>query len=290
MRIAIASGKGGTGKTTVAVNLAEHLRRAGTSTAFVDCDVEEPNAHFFLHPELDEEATEHVPVPDIHEDICLGEDCRRCIELCRFKALIWMGGSVMSFPELCHGCGLCALACPAEAIGETTREIGTSALGNANGMGYARGLLRIGEAMAPPLIKAVKQRAEETFHSAEVTLLDCPPGTSCPVVASLQDVDYAVLVTEPTPFGLHDLKLAVGLLRELDVPFGVVVNRAGMGDASVEAWLAEEAIPLLAAIPYSRQAAERYSNGGLLIDDATYARAFADLADVVLETAREAHK
>ncbi|MEF2146216.1 MAG: ATP-binding protein [Desulfovibrionaceae bacterium] len=286
MNIAIASGKGGTGKTTVAVNLAAHYSRAGTHVNFVDCDVEEPNAQFFLRPETTQTFTEHVPVPLVDEDLCLGESCRRCVELCRFKALIFIAGSVMSFPELCHGCGLCALACPASAIGETVREIGVSSLGNAGNVTFTQGLLRIGEAMAPPLIKAVKSRAPKEG----LTILDCPPGTSCPVVCSLQNADYSVLVTEPTPFGLHDLDLAVKLLRELDIPFGVVLNRAGMGDDRVEAYLQKENIVLLGSLPHERAAAESYSNGGLLLDTIPgFASLFADIARAIEhETGKEA--
>ncbi|SKA77562.1 MinD superfamily P-loop ATPase, contains an inserted ferredoxin domain [Paucidesulfovibrio gracilis DSM 16080] len=262
MNIAIASGKGGTGKTTVAVNLAKHLSKKGVPVSFVDCDVEEPNAHFFLSTELSEKKTEFVPVPVIDEEVCLGETCKKCVELCRFKALICMAGHMMAFPELCHSCGLCELACPVNAISEGTREIGVSSIGRSEGITYYQGLLRIGEAMAPPLIKAIKQRAGETG----LTLLDCPPGASCPVVCSLQGVDYAVLVAEPTPFGLHDLDIAVQLLRELDVPFGVVLNRAGMGDDRVERYLEKQDIPLLASLPHERDAAKAYSQGQLLID------------------------
>lgn len=262
MNIAIASGKGGTGKTTVAVNLAVHLSRKGVPVTFVDCDVEEPNAHFFLGIAPGERRTETVPVPEIDEDACLGESCKRCVELCRFKALICMAGTVLAFPELCHGCGLCELACPAQAIRPGSREIGESSIGRKDGITYHQGLLRIGEAMAPPLIKAVKARAAR----GGLTLLDCPPGASCPVVTSMQGADYAVLVAEPTPFGLHDLDIAVRLLRELGIPFGVVLNRAGMGDDRVEQYLEREDIPLLGALPHERAAAEAYSSGKLLID------------------------
>ncbi|MGE4468952.1 MAG: P-loop NTPase [Desulfovibrio sp.] len=262
MNIAIASGKGGTGKTTVAVNLAAYLSRKGVPVSFVDCDVEEPNAHFFLSAPLQDERTERVPVPVIDEDTCLGESCKKCVELCRFKALICMAGHMMAFPELCHSCGLCEMACPVNAVSEGTRDIGVSSVGHAQGITYYQGLLRIGEAMAPPLIKAIKQRAGQQG----LTLLDCPPGASCPVVCSLQGADFAVLVAEPTPFGLHDLDIAVQLLRELDVPFGVVLNRAGMGDDRVETYLERENIPLLGSLPHERSAAQAYSKGVLLID------------------------
>ncbi|MDD4953103.1 MAG: ATP-binding protein [Desulfovibrionaceae bacterium] len=262
MRIAIASGKGGTGKTTVAANLARIFSGQGRKVCFVDCDVEEPNAHFFLKPNLGPAREEYVPVPEMDPDRCLGAECRKCIELCRFKALIWMADEVMSFPELCHGCGLCQLACPARAVGETTRLIGTSASGRAGDIDFHMGLLRIGEAMAPPLIKAVKARAQRS----DIEILDCPPGTSCPVVESVQGADYVLLVAEPTPFGLHDLGLAVNLMRKLGLRFGAAVNRAGMGDGRVEGYLEDQAVPLLGSLPHTREAAAAYSRGEILVE------------------------
>lgn len=266
MQIAIASGKGGTGKTTVATNLAAFLNRKGNSISFVDCDVEEPNAHFFLNPVWQDERLETVPVPAIDEKKCLGEACRKCIELCRFKALIWMVDSVLAFPELCHGCGLCELACPVHAVIESARELGTSSHGTTGTIDFHRGLIRIGEAMAPPLIKKVKERALAEIPAPDIRILDCPPGATCPVVESLGGTDVAVLVTEPTPFGLHDLRIAVELLRKMEIPFGVVINRAGMGDESIQQYLNDENIPLFGCLPHSLEAANAYSNGRLLID------------------------
>jgi MinD superfamily P-loop ATPase len=262
MRIAIASGKGGTGKTTISVNLAALLQDMGRQVTLVDCDVEEPNSHFFLSTAWQEETTEYVPVPKIDDTKCLGESCQKCAKACKFKAMIWMVNSIMVFPELCHSCGLCNLVCPADAISDTVREVGTLRHGQGRGIDFYGGLLRIGEAMAPPLIGRVKEAASAN----DIQLLDCPPGTSCPVIESLQGADFVILVTEPTPFGLNDLRLAVGLMRKLKYPFAVVINRAGMGDDCVEKYLEKESIPLIASIPHTQEAATAYSKGELLID------------------------
>ena len=263
MKIAIASGKGGTGKTTVSVNLAALLRDMGREVTLVDCDVEEPNSHFFLSTAWEKEKTEYVPVPKIDDARCLGESCQKCSQACKFKAMIWMVNSIMVFPELCHSCGLCNLVCPADAISDTVREVGTLRYGRGKGIDFYGGLLRIGEAMAPPLISKVKEDAS----CKDIQLLDCPPGTSCPVIESLQGADFVILVTEPTPFGLNDLRLAVGLMRKLHYPFGVVINRAGMGDDCVETYLKAESIPLIASIPHTKEAATAYSKGKLLVEE-----------------------
>ena len=288
MRIAIASGKGGTGKTTLAVNLAAMLQAAGSQTSLVDCDVEEPNADLYLPAPWNEEWEHHVPVPRIDTATCLGESCSKCIELCRFKALIWMADEVLPFPELCHACGLCMAACPAKCIAEDHRVTGKVRRGVvhdglAAGLELTSGELRVGEAMAPPLIKAVKEAARD--HALQIW--DCPPGTSCPVIAGLHGADAVILVTEPTPFGLHDLNLAVQLVRTLGLPFGVVVNKAGLGDDRVERYLVDENIQLLSLIPHGVEAAKTCASGRLLMEVPGYQAIFEQLWVQVQQLAKE---
>lgn len=260
MKLAIASGKGGTGKTTVAVNLAALLTSHGFEPTLVDCDVEEPNAHLFLQPEWQKEHDAFLPIPNINMDACLGESCRRCVELCQFKALIWIAGEVLVFPELCHGCGLCSIACPAQAIKEDRRLLGQVRTGSKKPR-LVGGVLRVGEAMATPLIKAVKEEAA----SEELQIWDCPPGTACPAISAMDGAELALLVAEPTVFGLHDLSLAVRLCRVLELPLAAVINRAGMGDDRVEHFLQAEGVPILARLPYSPEAATACAEGRLLV-------------------------
>jgi len=262
MRIVVASGKGGTGKTTVAVNLAWTIKTLGHRVSFVDCDVEEPNAHYFLQAEWTSKQTQTVPVPHVDTETCLGESCQKCAQECRFKALIWMVDSILVFPELCHSCGLCEYICPAGAISETTRTIGTLRQGASQDLDVYGGLLRIGEAMAPPLIKRVKEAAS----TGEVQIIDAPPGTSCPVIEAMDGADYVLLVAEPTAFGLHDLTLTVQLMHKLKIPFGVVINREGMGDGRVKEYLDREDVQILASLPHTQEAATAYSQGRLLVE------------------------
>lgn len=257
LAVAIAAGKGGTGKTTVAVSLALHL---GAKTRLLDCDVEEPNCHIFLDSQTDATKTITVPVPVVDEKKC--NACGECARICRFNAIAVLKTGVMIFPELCRGCGGCKLVCPEGAISETGREVGTVETARAGAIEFVQGRLRVGEAMAVPLVRAVKT------HTARdrTTIIDCPPGTSCPVVAAVSDSDYVVLVTEPTPFGLHDLGLAVEMVRGVGIPLGVVVNRTGIGDGRVHEYCRQEGIPVLLEIPDDRRIAEVYSRGKAVIE------------------------
>jgi MinD superfamily P-loop ATPase len=257
MIIRIASGKGGTGKTTVATNLAVSL---GKGVQLLDCDVEEPNAYLFIKPEFERSISVGMPVPEVDEQKCT--HCRKCAELCQYKAIVVIGETVLPFHELCHGCGGCMLVCPEKAITEGTRELGTIEIGHRNGLEFVHGTLRVGEAMSPPLIRKVRSYAKPD----RVTIIDAPPGTSCPVIASIKGADFVLLVTEPTPFGLHDLKLAVGAVRILGVPCGLIINRSDMGDDRVREYSTGEGLPILMEIPFDRSIAEAYSRGQMLID------------------------
>ncbi len=252
MIISIASGKGGTGKTTVATNVAASF---DGPVQLLDCDVEEPNAHLFLRPEIKETVKVTTPIPDINLDKC--DRCRKCVGICRFRAIAVAGDMVLTFPELCHSCGGCVAICPQSAITETGRELGVLEIGALNGVNFVHGRLRVGEAMAPPLIRSVREKSRD--HG--LTVIDAPPGTSCPVIAAMRGTDFVLLVTEPTPFGLHDLKLAVEAVKILDIPMGLVINRADMGDDRVKAYAQSEDVPILMEIPFDRQIAECYSRG-----------------------------
>ncbi len=257
MIISVASGKGGTGKTTIATNLA---LSCGGDVQFLDCDVEEPNAHLFIRPDVREIIAVSTPVPEVDMEKCTL--CGKCSEICQFNAIVVLGETVLPFPELCHSCGGCMLVCPEKAILETGRELGVIERGSRNGMEFIHGKLRIGEAMAPPLIRKVREYQRPDI----LTIIDAPPGTSCPVITSMRGADFVLLVTEPTPFGLHDLKLAVGAVEILGIPCGLVINRSDMGDDHVREYAESEGLPILMEIPFDRKIAEAYSRGEMIID------------------------
>ena len=257
MIISIASGKGGTGKTTVATNLALSL---GSAVQLLDCDVEEPNAHLFINPVFDRTETVTTPVPEVDLNKCTF--CGKCGDICQFKAIVVVGQTILPFEELCHSCGGCMAVCPEDAITEKGRELGVIQKGHRNGIEFIHGKLRVGEAMSPPLIKKVLSYTDP----AGLTIVDAPPGTSCPVIESMKNADFVLLVTEPTPFGLYDLKLAVGAVKILDIPCGLVINRADLGDKKVQQYADRENLPILMEIPFDRQIAEAYSRGGMIVD------------------------
>jgi MinD superfamily P-loop ATPase len=257
MRIVFASGKGGTGKTILATNLAGVLADQDEAVTYLDCDVEAPNGHIFLKPVITSREAVTIPVPEVDEVRCTR--CGRCGDFCPSHAIVCLGNAVLTFPELCHGCGGCALVCPEKAIREIPRAIGEVARGASGSIRFVEGRLQIGQPMSPPIIRAVKQHLPRTG----IAILDAPPGTACPMVETVRDTDFVLLVTEPTVFGLHDLTLAVEVIRKVGVPFGVALNRAGSGDDGVQGYCAHANIPVLLQIPEDRRIAEIYSRGEL---------------------------
>ena len=264
MRIAVASGKGGTGKTTVATSLALSLG-AGRSDPprVLDCDVEAPNAQFFLKPVFRESRDAVNLIPEVDETRCTY--CGTCAEVCQYHAIVVIGKKTLVFPQLCHGCGSCTLTCPQGAISEVPAVLGELQRGQASaGIDFGHGRLNIGEPMAVPVIKQLKRWSPPVPEQIEI--LDAPPGTSCPVVETMHGADFVLLVTEPTPFGLHDLRLAAELARVLNIPAGVVINRDGMGDAGTDLFCQEAGLPILMRIPYERAIAEGIARGRPLVD------------------------
>jgi MinD superfamily P-loop ATPase len=288
MIISVASGKGGTGKTTVAVNLALSLN----NVQFLDCDVEEPNAHLFLKPDIKDSKIATIPVPDVDESKC--NYCGKCRDICAYNAIavispddVIKNGSILIFPHLCHACGGCSLLCPQNAIREVDKEIGVIEIGNCRDIQFVHGKLNIGEIMSPPLIKQVKKH----INPMRTVIIDVPPGTSCPVIASVKGNDFCILVTEPTPFGLNDLILAVEVLRKLGIPFGVVINRSDIGDDRVDLFCHENKIPILMRIPFDKEIAILYSMGIPVVGEKKeYVMRFQNMFDLITSMFTEKKK
>lgn len=274
MKIAVASGKGGTGKTSVAVNLALSLDRVQV----LDCDVEEPNVHILLKPKVGETFPVELQVPRILEERC--DYCGECARFCQFNALFVAGETAMVFPELCHSCGGCSIVCPRDAIVEEPRKIGRILKGRAGEIDLVYGEINVGEALAVPIIAAVKDHADE----GAMVIIDSAPGSACPLVETVHGVDFCLLVTEPTPFGLHDLEVAVEVVQILGVPMGVVVNFAGIGDRGVYDFCEKKGIPIMMEIPFDRRIAELYSRGVPFVEEMPeWKQRFRDLVDKIGE-------
>ncbi len=287
MIISVASGKGGTGKTTVAVNLALSLE----NVQMVDCDVEEPNAHIFLKPLIKDRIKAAIPVPEIDETKCTY--CGVCRDVCAYHAIAVLPGidgkkgSVLTFPHLCHGCGACGMLCPQQAIKEIPKEIGVVEIGETENIQFMHGRLNTGEAMSPPLIRQVKSYINPT----RTVIIDAPPGTSCPVITAVKGSDFCVLVTEPTPFGLNDLVLAVEVLRKMKIPFGIVINRADLGNAEVVNYCEKESIPVLMRIPFEKGIAVAYSKGEPAVEAFPgYKKEFVSLYENILKEYSRQHR
>jgi len=279
MIISIASGKGGTGKTTIATNLAVSL---GTDVNLLDCDVEEPNDHIFIQPDINYTERVSLKVPQVDMNKC--SLCGKCQEICQFQAIVVVGKTVLTFPELCHSCGGCMEVCSEDAITEVDREIGVFESGSRNGLEFAYGRIFVGQVMAVPVIERVK----DAVQPDKINIIDAPPGTSCPVISSVKNTDFVILVTEPTPFGLNDLKLAVGMVKILNIPHGIIINRSDLGDDKVKEYAKEENIPILMEISFSRQIAETYSQGKLLIEELPdWKEKFIHLYEDIVDYARK---
>jgi len=281
MKIAVASGKGGTGKTTVATNLAVTLARHGDAVAYVDCDVEAPNGHLFLRPATSEERPVVRLVPQVNQAQC--QHCGRCARICRFNAIVCLPEQTLVYEELCHSCGGCALVCPHRAIIEQPRSMGRVRAGTAGAIQFVSGALDVGEATSPPVIRAAKRAAP----AVDWTILDAPPGTACPMIETVRDCDYVLLVTEPTPFGLHDLRLAVDVAKTLQRPCGVAINRAIPVATETRAWCEQMRVPILAEIPDSVDVAKAYAQGQLVTESVPGIREVFDRLRLRLQEERQ---
>jgi MinD superfamily P-loop ATPase len=281
MIISVASGKGGTGKTLVATSLALSLKDR-CRVQLLDCDVEEPNDHIFLRPVITGSEAVCVPIPRVDEAKCTF--CGKCAEVCAYHAIAVFPKNVLVFPHLCHGCGACTYLCPEKAITEEGKEIGVVEFGHADGITFVQGRLNVGEAMPTPVIRKVK----ELVNHEGISIIDVSPGTSCPVVESIKGSDFCLLVTEPTPFGLNDLILAVETVKELEVPCGVVVNRAGAGNGKVGEYCLKENLPILLTIPLDMEIARFYSRGVTLVEGMPqWKESFTSLFNRIQEIADE---
>jgi MinD superfamily P-loop ATPase len=294
MIIAVASGKGGTGKTTVATSLALSIPTTEDSipssrSLFLDCDVEEPNAALFLQPTLEQYEEVGILVPEV--DFARCTYCGRCAEVCVWHAIAVVGQKVLVFPELCHGCGSCTLNCPEDAISEKLNVMGSLESGPAGPIDFGQGTLDVGQAMGVPIIRQLKKK-HLPGAGERVVILDAQPGTSCPVVETMRDADFVLLVTEPTPFGLHDLRLTVEVARdELGLLLGVVVNRDGVGDSGVDEYCAAEGLPILMRLPLDRRIAEAISEGQPLVNALPeYRAAFRELCQQITRLATKGDK
>ncbi|MBI5584204.1 MAG: ATP-binding protein [Deltaproteobacteria bacterium] len=282
MIIAVASGKGGTGKTSLAVALAQSLEGP---VDLLDCDVEAPNGHIFMKPRWESKETIFAQVPQVDESKCTY--CRACSQLCQFKAILVLGETILTFPEMCHDCGGCFLVCKSGALTAAQKELGEVEEGWSGSIRFIHGRLKIGEPLSPPLIREVKKRIDPD----RIAILDAPPGTSCPVIQTVKGSDFTVLVTEPTPFGLFDLKLAVEVLTGLGIPCGVVINRSDVGDRKVKDYLQARGLPLLLEIPFDRRIAAGYARGQSLLEirpefKADFQNLFREIQGLLKETPR----
>ncbi|HAF07455.1 MAG: ATP-binding protein [bacterium] len=274
MIISVASGKGGTGKTSFATNLALSI----DNVQLLDCDVEEPNSYLFLKPEINKTENLYILVPSINESLC--DNCGKCAKFCEFNAIFVSRDKTFILPELCHSCGGCKIVCPKGAIKEEPHKTGTIYYGNSNGIEIIYGELEVGDAVASNVVREVKSRMNKNKN----VIIDSPPGASCPVIESVKNSDFSVLVTEPTPFGLHDLKIAISLLREMKIPFGVVVNRADIGDKKIYDYCKKEGIDILLEIPFERKIAELYSKGiPFVLEMAEWKEKFQKLFNTIKE-------
>ena len=276
MKIAIASGKGGTGKTTIATNLAYTIAQMSKQVQYLDCDVEEPNGHIFLKPDIEKTEQATVTVPGVDLTKCTG--CGKCGRLCQYSAIVSLEKTVLTFEQLCHSCGGCMIVCPEKAITEKQKIIGFLDQGNSGNVSFVQGRLQIGDVRSPALIKYVKQK----INSNEVSIIDAPPGTSCPVIEAVKDTDFVLLVTEPTPFGLNDLRLAVEMTRQLKLPFSIVINRSNLGYDKVHRYCRAEGIKIMMELPDDRRIAEAYSSGQMIVEALPeYKEHFVQLAKTI---------